>query len=503
MEFKALPSVKLSTTIGHSFKDVRGHNHRFSRRRPERFAFESRNTKSPRHAFPRTPLAFRLLTLQIPLILQDIDLEDFSNNSSLTMDSATPSSSPELDQTPPMADPDTLDCLAPSASLASPSRPLPWPQNGTSPGRNHRNAPPTAASSRISPPPPLVLSLSTCEDDDFAPTPPLTPRVSAPLEEEEECAEVQSLRRAITASVALLRTPTGIKGILKPAPTLPATPPTSQLTSSSQQANASQPTQEDPESRESPSSETTEAAQAPKKSVWWSLSEEQEQKESQKPQLPASPKIHRGNRLILPDDADDELMSVRSDDMPTPPLSPSADADFISVRPLARNLFLRSSFPVSSPAAPSVQEQEENQDSSHKRHASDPAPSHIVISATKPNNRAALPSVKVAPKNGLMRSSSSSTLLQRATSQSFGSTTNLRTNTRANALIGTPSDANTATAMEDDTNIPSMPSRTQSDAAGSLARRSLKKRTRATAADSEAVDDCQELAPPTKVAKQS
>lgn len=393
------------------------------------------------------------------------------------MDSNTPTSSPELDLLPlPLAN-DSLEAPTGVETLLSPQRPVPWPKNQQNPSNKASSSyVSTVAASCPSPPPftPVVHF-----DDDFAPTPPISPREV----EEEECEEVQSLRRSITASLALLRCPSSAKGILKPAPPLAPTPTASQLSYSSQVANASQSSQSDPASADSPSTETTDTPVLTKKTVRWCLSEEQEYRESQKPQLPASPKIHRGNRLILPDDSDDELMSVRSDDMPTPPLSPSAEIEPVVRKPVARNLFVRSSFPAPSIfTAPETYKYIASASTMDSEIASANSSSTQSLAPTsKPPPRLPTPPVPIAPKLGLTRSASTSTFLQRSSSQSFGSTNNLRTNTRANALIGTQSDkfaTSSPTPLYNASSIPSIPSRTQSDAFVSLTKRSSKKRSR-------------------------
>lgn len=426
--------------------------------------------------------------------MQDTEQDNVSNNSSLTMDSATPNSTPEMEQSTPILETDSLDASVDIEHLISPPRPVLWSKAGKSVSSAKMNAEtiviPTIT--RVSPPPTATLA-----EDDFAPTPPVTPRLIEE-EQEEDCEEVRNLRRAITATVALMRSPTSLqlKGILKPAAPIPSTPPTSQTSSTSQMGNTSQASVEDPHSSGSPSTETTEDQFPMKKSVRWCLSEEQEYKESQKPQLPASPKIHRGNRLILPDYDDDELMSVRSDDMlPTPPLSPSGDADFVSVRPVVRNLFLRSSFPTPCPIPAVAQINTEN-----PTVAPVAAPSAPI---SKPAR--SLPLLAAPPAVGLSRSASTSTVLQRSSSQSFGSTTNLRTNTRANALIGTPEDAvvETPSLLQTRSSISSLPKRTQSDASGSLDKRNAKKRSRALNALEEDQEATEAGVPPTKVSKQS
>lgn len=501
LEFKVQPPIKLSTSLAHTHKEVRCSEEAFAPVLSTQSRLKEWNIKSPRRTFPRTPFSFRLLTPISPPVTQDTESGDISNNSSLTMDSATPNSTPELEQGTPLMETDSLDASVDIEHLLSPPRPVLWSnKSGPSAASAKLNAETIVIPSitRISPPPTAPIA-----DDDFAPTPPITPRL-VEEDDEEDCDEVRNLRRAITATVALMRSPTSLqlKGILKPAEPIPSTPPTSQTSLTSQTGNTSQASIEDPHSSGSPSTETTEDQFPVKKSVRWCLSEEQEYKESQKPQLPASPKIHRGNRLILPDDDDDELMSVRSDDMlPTPPLSPSGDADFVSVgRPVVRNLFLRSSFPMPCPTPPVVQATPTIESPAAPMSASLP-----IAPISKPPTRS-LPMLAAPPQMGLARSASTSTFLQRSTSQSFGSTKNVRTNTRANALLGT-TDGLESPALHQSralSSLTSLPTRTQSDASGTLEKRNTKKRSRSPLPLLELDQDAADASvPPTKVPKQS
>lgn len=408
-------------------------------------------------------------------------------------------------------------------------------------------------------------------------TPPLTPVVDPDSEDEE----IVSLRAAIAASLDALRSNTfsSVKSILKQT-TAPIFTPIGRSSSSftgrhlsgsiirsSAQLQSISPSSSALNSLSTDQSSLTSGpslalvdgqewsspvTNASKKSVRWNLSDDQELRELHKPQGPSSPgKLHRGNCLIFADDSPDELMSVCSDDGPTPPLSPNAsttEEDYFSLYDMKRDSVQSNSFPspvrATSPFHTRPYTSLSNSStssillsSSTKTPASDSIPSlppTRTLSFGSPRKRtaistrtddpavvtdsipvlkakstpkvslAAIPKLSTRPNAPhasqgplhstepqtapLVRSSGLPSLMRASSSQSLpppsfiqdfgGGTNNVRTNTRANALIGTLNDPHETGSFSSQKSSTSTLKRSKSDFQSVSVSKNPKKRQR-------------------------
>jgi len=218
------------------------------------------------------------------------------------------------------------------STMPSSTRELPWSKNGVSSYQNgvHHISTTGLNESVVSQENEKKDSATTDAEESLASTPPVTP-----VAESSDDEDVVSLRVAIASTLTRLRSKSlSFKGILKRSLN---TPVNTQKTGISPSTSVIE--EDDTIIEEEATCE--EALDNPptvescivsfKKRVRWNLSEEQELKESQKPHMPMSPsKLHAGNRIIH-DPSEDELMSVHSDDFPTPPVSPNSYDEHISL----------------------------------------------------------------------------------------------------------------------------------------------------------------------------
>lgn len=413
------------------------------------------------------------------------------------METATPSSTPEFDVFGAAQQGENFahNHLNENNELMSPaitavSRPVPWQTQSSI----RASTPPPRSMSPSKPPLLSIDTEITYTDDNLPPTPPISPRE----DEESDCEEVKNLKAAISSTIALMRSPTSsnVKSILKervgrtfltPSNSIDSQIELNRFSKSPLKTRPRTPTRESNEvdSLGNGSKEEEKDIKSPKKkSVRWQLSEEQEIKETARQQLPSSPKIHRGNKIVL-DESEDELMSARSD-VPTPPLSPNCES-LISLREPSRNLFRDCTYNVTNKNSPN---------SNNAPHSTQNSPS-VTSSGEDAKNSSKLLRPKISSgqsHSGLLRSSRSSPsssliLISRSRSGLVSHhSSSARSNTKANALIGTLHDphmeseepvlqhSNSLMPIDSLSRLPSR--RSQSDAANSLMTRTKRKRGR-------------------------